>query len=248
LLINQTREKLEQLKFTGMLKAFEEQLSLPEAAELSFEQRLGLLIDREMIERENRRLERRLRQAKFRENASVEDIDFRSPRGLDKSVILSLAQCEWIKHHQNVIITGPTGVGKTFLACALAQKACREGHTALYRRLPRLLEELATSKGDGSYEKILMNAAKMDVLILDDWGLAVLTESQRKDLLELIEERYGLRSTIIATQLPVSKWHEVINDQTIADAILDRLVHNAHTIHMKGESMRKKISKVPTSC
>ena len=248
MLINQTREKLEKLKFTGMLKAFEEQLSLPEVKGLSFEQRLGLMIDREIIERENRRLKRRLRQAKLRDNASIEDIDFRSSRGLDKSVILSLAQCEWIRNHQNVIITGPTGVGKTYLACALAHKSCREGYAALYSRLPRLFEELAVSRGDGRYEKILNKIAKTDVLVLDDWGLSVLKESQRKDFLELVEERYGLRSTIIVAQLPITKWHELINDQTIADAILDRLVHNAHKIQMKGGSMRKKLTKVPTLC
>ena len=244
----EVHEKLEQLKFKGMLQAFDEQMSLPEVKDLTFEQRLGLLIDREMIERENRRLIRRLRQAKLRENAAIEDIDFQSSRGLDKAVILSLAQCEWIKRNQNIIITGPTGVGKTYLACALAQKACRQGYTAIYHRLPRLFEQLAMAKGDGLYAKLLDKTAKSDVIILDDWGLSVLTESQRKDLLELIEDRYSLRSTIIATQLPITKWHEVINDQTIADAILDRLVHNAHKINMKGGSMRKKINKVPTSC
>ncbi|MBN1272244.1 MAG: IS21-like element helper ATPase IstB [Candidatus Aminicenantes bacterium] len=248
MLINQTREKMEKLKFTGMLQAFDEQMALPEAKELSFEQRLGLLIDREIQERENRRLKRRLRQAKLRQNATIEDIDFKSFRGLDKSVILSLAQCEWIKKNQNIIITGPTGVGKTYLACALAQKACREGYTALYNRLPRLFEQLAMAKGDGLYGKLLDKIAKSDLLVLDDWGLSVLTESQRKDLIELIEDRSNLSSTIIATQLPITKWHEVINDQTIADAILDRLVHNAHKINMEGDSMRKKINKVPTSC
>ncbi len=248
MLVNQTREKLEQLKFKGMLQALDEQMSFPEVKDLTFEQRLGLLIDREIIERQNRRLIRRLRQAKLRENAVIEDIDFQSSRGLDKAVILSLAQCEWIKRNQNIIITGPTGVGKTYLACALAQKACQQGYTAIYHRLPRLFEQLAMAKGDGLYAKLLDKTAKSDVIILDDWGLSVLKESQRKDLLELIEDRYSLRSTIIATQLPITKWHEVINDQTIADAILDRLVHNAHKINMKGGSMRKKINKVPTSC
>lgn len=248
MLVNQTREKMEKLKLTGMLQAFEEQMALPEAEELSFEQRLGLLMDREILERENRRLKRHLRQANLRQNATIEDIDFKSSRGLDKAVILSLAQCEWIKRNQNIIITGPTGVGKTYLACALAQKACREGFTALYSRLPRLFEQLAMAKGDGLYGKLLDKIAKSDLLVLDDWGLSVLSESQRKDLLELIEDRSNLRSTIISTQLPIIKWHEVINDQTIADAILDRLVHNAHKINLKGDSMRKKINKVPTSC
>ncbi len=248
MLVNQTREKMEKLKFTGMLRAFDEQMAIPDAKELTFEQRLGLLIDREIIERENRRLKSRLRQAKLRHNATIEDIDFQRSRGLDKAVILSLAQCDWIKRKHNIIITGATGVGKSFLACAFAQKACREGYTAIYSRLPRLFEQLAVAKGDGLYGKLLEKTAKSDVLVLDDWGLSVLTESQRKDLLELIEDRYNLRSTIIATQLPIIKWHEVINDQTIADAVLDRLVHNAYKINMKGGSMRKKMNKVPTSC
>jgi len=242
--INQTLEKLQTMKLSGMVKAFEEQLAMPQIKELSFEERLNLLADREMIERENRRLKYRLVFARLKMNAVIEDLDFKIPRGIDKSVILSLANCEWVRQHQNIIITGPTGVGKSYLANALAQKACREGFQALYQRLSLLLSELAMAKGDGRYAKILDRLSKSHVLILDDWGLQPLTESQRRDVLEIVEDRYNTRSTIITTQFPIEKWHELIGDATIADAILDRLVHNAHKIQMKGSSMRKKLNSL----
>ena len=235
-----TLDKLQDLRFTGMAKALTEQMALPDIEDLSFEERLGLLIDREATEREDRRLQTRLRQAKLKQNACIEDIDFKQPRGLDKSLILDLAQCQWIKRHLNLLITGPTGVGKTWVACALAQKACREGFTSLYLRLPRLLQELPIAKGDGTYTRLLTRLAKVDVLILDDWGLSKLIAEQRRDLLEILEDRHDTRSTIVTSQLPLDQWHHIIGDPTLADAILDRLVHNAYKINLKGESMRKR--------
>jgi DNA replication protein DnaC len=240
MLTHPTLEKLQTLKFTGMASALAEQLQMPDIEELAFEERLGLLIDREITERENRRLSSRLRRARLKHQAALEDIDYRHPRGLDKSLIQSLAACRWVREHLNILITGPTGVGKTWLACALAQKACREGYTALYLRLPRLLQEMTIAKGDGRYTKLLATLAKTDVLVLDDWGLAKLTGEQRRDLLEILEDRHGVRSTLATSQLPVEKWHDMIGDPTLADAILDRLVHNAYKIHLKGGSMRKR--------
>ncbi len=239
-----TLDKLHDLRFIGMAKALTEQMALPDIDDISFEERLGLLVDREVTERENRRLQTRLRQAKLKQNACIEDIDWKQSRGLDKSLILDLAQCQWIKKHLNLLITGPTGVGKTWIACALAQKACREGFTSLYLRLPRLLQELPIAKGDGSYTRLLTRLAKVEVLVIDDWGLSKLIAEQRHDLLEILEDRHDIRSTIVTSQLPVDQWHHIIGDPTLADAILDRLVHNAYKINLKGESMRKNKSKL----
>ena len=239
-----TLDKLQALRFTGMAQALTEQMALPDIEDLSFEERLGLLIDREVTEREDRRLKTRLRQAKLKQNACVEDIDYKQPRGLDKSLMLNLSQCQWIRKHLNLLITGPTGVGKTWIACALAQKACREGYTSHYLRLPRLLQELPIAKGDGTYARLLTRLAKIDVLILDDWGLSKLVAEQRRDLLEILEDRHDCRSTIVTSQLPLDQWHHIIGDPTLADAILDRLVHNAYKINLKGESMRKRKSKL----
>ncbi len=239
-----TLDKLQTLKFTGMVAALSDQMAMPDIDELSFEERLGLLVDREITERENRRLSSRLRRAKLRHNAALEDIDYQSPRGLDKGLIQSLSACQWVREHLNTLITGPTGVGKTWLACALAQKACREGYTAHYVRLTRLLRELSVAKGDGRYPKLLTNLAKTDVLILDDWGLMKLNAENRRDLLEVLEDRHGSRSTLVTSQLPLEQWHDVIGDPTLADAILDRLVHNAYKINLRGESMRKRHSKL----
>lgn len=243
-MLNQpTLEKLRILKFHGMARAWEEQLHSSDFDSLSFEERLGLLVDREFSERENRRLQSRLRQARLRQQACLEDVDYQHPRGLDKSLLLSLGACRWIGDHLNIILTGSTGVGKSFIACALAHRACLEGFKALYFRSSRLFSDLAVAKGDGRYNKLMSSIAKTDLLVIDDWGLSTLTDSERRDLLEIMEDRHGIRSTIIAAQLPVEHWHEVIGNPSLADAILDRLVHNAYKINLKGESMRKNKSK-----
>lgn len=239
-----TLDKLHALKLNGMAAALTDLSLTPESEQMSFEERLGLLVDREMTERENRRMSSRLRRAKLRHTASLEDIDYRSPRGLDQGLIQSLGSCQWIKEHLNLLITGPTGVGKTWLACALAHKACREGYTAQYVRLNRLFHELSVAKGDGQYSRLLASLSKVDVLLLDDWGLVKMTAENRRDLLEVMEDRQGRRSTIATSQLPVEEWHGVIGDATLADAILDRLVHNAYKINLRGESMRKKRKKL----
>jgi DNA replication protein DnaC len=232
-------EKLTQLRLLGMLLALKELLNTPDRDRLSFEDCLGLLVDREFTARENRQLTARLKKAKLRQSACVEDVDFRHRRGLDQALFLQLSQCTWIKEHHNVIIIGPTGVGKTYLACALAHKACREGYVVLYFRLPRLLQDLALARGDGRYSSLLKSIARADLIVLDDWGLKGFNLDQQHDLLELLEDRHGLRSTLITSQLPTDHWHELITNSTVADAICDRLVHNAYRITLKGESMRK---------
>ncbi len=243
MLTNPTLDKLQELRFTAMHAAYQDQLQSADYDSLSFDERFGMLVDREHTERHNRRLTTRLRKAKLRLSAAIEDIDYRAPRGLDKRTMLSLAACDWIRQHHNLIITGPTGAGKTYLACALGHKACREGLTVQYHRAAKLFRELALAKGDGRYPKLLTALAKTDLLILDDWATALLTDEQRRDLFEIVEDRYECRSTLIAAQIPLKHWHEAIGDPTLADAILDRLIHNAHKIAMKGESMRKRKSK-----
>jgi len=233
-------DQLTTLKLTGMHKALNEQLNMPDMESMDFMTRLGLMADRETTERANRRLTTRLKKAKLRQQACFEDIDFRTPRGLDKKLMLSLASCDWIKKANNILITGATGTGKSYIACALAHKACLEGHTARYLRLPRLMEAITISRADGSYGKLMLDLARTDLIILDDWGLAAMTKPQRHDLLEILEDRHGLKSTLVTSQLPIEAWHEYIGDPTLADAILDRLVHSAYKINLKGESMRKK--------
>lgn len=241
-----TLDTLNALKLPGMVKALSEQMQMPDIADLSFEERLGLLVDREMTERRERRLKTRLRQAKLRLSAQIEDIDYRHPRGLDQSVMIRLASCEWIRDRYNVLITGPTGIGKTWISCALGQKACREGYSVLYLRLPRFLQEMPIAKGDGRYPKVMTALAKTELIILDDWGLAPLSDDNRRDLLELLEDRHGRRATLVTSQLPVEHWHEALGDPTLADAILDRLVHNAYKIMLKGDSMRKRLATQKT--
>ena len=239
MLHQETVEKLYAMKLNGIADAFKEQLLQPDMYDLPFEERFTLLVDRQWTWKEDRRMKRLLRNAKLKINGCIEDIDFRTPRGMDKSVVLRLANCDWIKSAQNIIITGPTGVGKTYLACAIANRACRMGYSAFYIRVPRLFQELAMARGDGSYPKTMKKLLKANVLIIDDLGLAPMSATERRDLLEVVEDRHGLASAIVATQLPIINWHENILDPTIADAILDRLIHNAHKINLKGESMRK---------
>ena len=240
-----TLEKLRALRLAGMAEAFSEQLTKP-LPDLDFESRLGLLIEREWYLRENRRLKKRLKQAKLQQTACIEDIDFKHPRGLNKSNIIELARAQWVHQHLNLLITGPTGCGKTYLACALAHKACLIGFTTRYYRLPRLWHELKIAKADGTYPNWLAQLAKIDLLILDDWGLVSPDEEQRRDLLEILDDRYQQRSTIITSQLPTTHWHEHLNDATLADAILDRLMHNSIRLELKGDSLRKNQKSLQT--
>jgi len=241
MLTQQTLEKLYTMKLNGMAEAFQQQLEDADIAQLSFEERFGLLVDQQWIWKENRALARRLAQARFKISAAVEDIDFRHQRGLDRKLIRSLtAESRWVGQHQQLFLLGPTGIGKSFLACALAQKACRDGYTALYTRAPQLFRELAVARADGSLPRRLLRLSRVDVLIVDDWAMAPMNELERRDFLEICDDRYQRCSTILTSQLPVAKWHAQIGDPTIADSILDRLVHNAHRIELDGESLRKK--------
>jgi len=239
-----TLDQLKSMKLSGMAQAFEEQLQRADLSDLSFDDRLSFLVEREHTVRANRQLTYRLRRAQLKLNATVEDLDHRARRGLDKSTLNELARSRFINDHLNVLITGPTGVGKTYIACAIAHSACRNGYSARYVRLPRLLTDITIARGDGTYPKFLSQLAKTDLLILDDWGLATLNGEQRRDLLDILDDRHALRSTIVTSQLPVKQWHETIGDPTLADAILDRLVHNAYRINLKGESLRKKYSNL----
>lgn len=239
MLTEQTIEKMNALKLTAMREAFEQQLTQIATHELPFEERLALLLDRELLARENRRLTRLLQLARLRiPSACVEDIDYRHPRGLQRGQIAQLASGQWVRQHHNLVLTGPTGTGKTWLACALAQQMCRQGLSVRYFRVPRLLEQLAIAHGDGSYPRLMKQLAGTELLVLDDWAIAPLARGQRNDLMELIEDRHGLRSTLIASQLPVEHWHDYLGEPTVADAILDRLLHNAHRLPLRGASMR----------
>lgn len=244
MLVNPTLYKIQQLRLHTMAAAFKEQLESPTITCLSFEERLGLLIDAEVSARENRRLQQRLRKARLHQSACIEDIDYHSPRHLDKPLLATLTHCQWVPSHHNILIVGPCGTGKTFLACALAHKSCLSGYTSLYCRVGRLLSELQLGKGDGQYSKRMTELAKTDVLILDDFGLSPLTEDHQRDLLEILDDRHDKRSTIVTSQVPVKLWHDCIGNETLADAILDRLVHNSYRVEIKGESMRKARSHI----
>jgi DNA replication protein DnaC len=239
MLTQQTLDKMNAMKLSGMTEAFQQQLGGSEYARLSFEERLGLLVDNEWTTREQRKLGRRLRKAKLRYPASLEDVDFKHPRALDRQQVLSLGNCGFIQNRHNLLITGPTGIGKSYLACAFVERACRRGYNAAYLRLPRLLQQLAVARGDGSYARILERLARLDLLAIDDWLLAPLRDPERRDLVEVIEDRSERASTLIASQLPAKDWHAGIGDPNLADAICDRLLHNAHRLDLKGPSMRR---------
>ncbi|MGE0650118.1 MAG: IS21-like element helper ATPase IstB [Alphaproteobacteria bacterium] len=240
MLTHPTLDQLHQLGLAGMARAFAELQADPRTAELSHPEWLALLLDRETTERHDRRLKARLRYARLRHHATVEDVDYRAPRGLDRPLFHKLAACDWIDVPQNLIIEGPTGVGKSWLACALGHKACRDNRSVLYQRIPRLFPDLALARGDGRYPRLMRALAGVKLLILDDWGLEPLGSEQRRDLMEIVEERCGRSATLITSQIPVDRWHDVIGDPTLADAILDRIVHNAHRLKLRGDSLRKK--------
>jgi DNA replication protein DnaC len=245
MLTHPTVERLRGLGLAGMARAFEELQANPQGAELAPAEWLGLLLDREIAERHDRRLKARLRFAKLRHQASIEDVDWRSSRGLDRALFQKLVQGGWIAAKENLIIEGPNGVGKSWLACALGQKACRDNHSVLYHRAPRLFADLGLARGDGRHARLMRTLGSVKLLILDDWGLEPLGPEQQRDLLELAEDRYGRGATLITSQVPVDRWHDLIGNPTLADAILDRLVHNAHRIQLCGDSLRRKRAAKP---
>jgi DNA replication protein DnaC len=245
-MLYQSVEKLRTLRLTGMAHALEAQLTQADIARLSFDERLAMLIDREEIDRHNAALAQRLRLARLREAACLEDIDYRKPRGLDRSLLRSLATGQWLSEHNNVLVLGKTGTGKSYIACALGNQAARDGHSVRYQRLSRLLDELAMGRAEGRYASILARLSKVKLLILDDWLMAKLTADQRRDLMEVIDDRHQRGSTVLATQIPLDCWHEQIGDPTYGDAILDRLVHNAYRIELRGPSMRPGRAKLST--
>jgi len=239
MLMEHTLTTLKALRLPGMAQAFEEQQTSAATASLSFDERFTLLVDRERTYRDNRRIQRLLREARLKSPlACLEDVRYASGRGLDKASFAQLGSCQWIRHQQNLVITGATGCGKTWLSCALGNAACRQGLSVVYARMPRLFEELRIAHGDGSFGKRLLALAKTDLLILDDWGLAPLGQAERNDLLEVLDDRVGTRSTLITSQLPVEHWHAYLNDPTLADAILDRVLHAAHKLPLTGQSQR----------
>ena len=245
MLTHPTHERLITLGLTGMAKAFEEQRRSPDLDALPFEERIGLLVDREAAERDTKRLTTRLKFAALRQSACVEDVDLRTPRGIDRAVFARLVGGDWITRNENLLITGATGLGKSWIACALGHKACRDNRSVQYHRVPRLFEALALARGDGRYAKLLKTLARTDLLILDDWGPEKLNDEQRRDLLEILEDRYEKRSTILTSQIPLDLWYDLIGNPTIADAVLDRLVHNAYRIELSGESLRKQAQTSP---
>lgn len=240
MLIHPTLDNLRKLKLNGMLKALESQMEMTDIGDLSFEDRLGLLVEAELLACGNRQLTSRLKSANLRLSACIEDLDLKAGRGLDKSNIVALSSCDWLRLHRNVLVTGPTGSGKTYTSCALAQKACREGFTVVYERASKLFHDLSLAKATGKYLSVLAGLSKKSLLVIDDFALAPLTDEQRRDLLEIVEDRYNRRSTIVVSQVPHDHWHEIIGDPTIADAILDRLVHNAHKLQLKSKVSKRK--------
>jgi DNA replication protein DnaC len=241
MLIHPTVERLRALGLAAMADAFIEMQNAPDAAELTREDWLGLLVDREATSRENKRLSRRLREARLRQSAVVEDVNLHAPRGLDRSLFHKLATCEWIRDHHHLVVVGPTGIGKSWLACALGHKACREGFSVLYKRATRLFSDLTQARGEGRMPRLLTALERTRLLIIDDWGPEPLNTEQRRDLLEIVDDRCDRGSLLITSQVPVSRWHEVIADPTLADAILDRIVHRAHRIELKGPSLRRRL-------
>lgn len=247
MLIHPTVERLRALGLAAMADALVELQNAPEAAELTREDWLGLLVDREATSRENKRLARRLRDARLRQSAAVEDVDFRAPRGLDRALFQKLASCEWVRDHHHLVVVGPTGIGKSWLACALGHKACREGFAVLYKRATRLFSDLTQARGEGRLPRLLTALERIRLLIIDDWGPEPLNAEQRRDLLEIVDDRDDRSSLLITSQVPVSRWHEVIGDPTLADAILDRILHRAHRIELKGPSLRRRLVAAESS-
>jgi DNA replication protein DnaC len=241
MLIHPTAERLRALGLAAMADALVELQNAPDAAELTREDWLGLLVDREATSRENKRLARRLREARLRQAAVVEDVDFRAPRGLDRALFQKLASCEWVRDHHHLVVVGPTGIGKSWLACALGHKACREGFSVLYKRATRLFSDLTQARGEGRLPRLLTTLERIRLLIVDDWGPEPLNAEQRRDLLEIVDDRDDRSSLLITSQVPVNRWHQVIADPTLGDAILDRILHRAHRIELKGPSLRRRL-------
>jgi DNA replication protein DnaC len=240
MLNQQTMDKLHGMKLHGMADGFRVQLETTQNSQLGFEERFALLVDQQWLWKENRALSRRLQSAKLKERGVIEDVDYQHPRGLDRKLMRTLASSEWVTQHLNIVLLGPTGIGKSWLACALAQKACRDGFSVLHKRTPELCRELAIAHADGSLGRMLQKLARVDVLVLDDFAMSPLKDSERRDFLEICDDRYQRRSMILTSQMPVSHWHEQIGDPTVADSILDRLIHNSYRIELAGESLRKK--------
>ena len=243
MLNQQTIDKLHTLKLHGLADAFRAQLETTEASQLSFEERFALLVDQQWLWKENRALARRLRAAHLKERSEIEDVDYQHPRGLDRKLVRTLSSSDWVRQHQSILLLGPTGIGKSWLACALAQKACRDGFSVLHKRTSELFRELAVAHADGSIGRFLLRLSRIDILLLDDFAMAPLKDAERRDFLEICDDRYQRRSMILTSQMPVAHWHEQIGDPTIADSILDRLIHNTYRIELKGESLRKKRRK-----
>jgi DNA replication protein DnaC len=242
MLTQPTLDQLKTLKLEVLAKAWLDQQQRADLLQLDFDERFSLLVDAQFMAQQNKRLDRALKEAKLKlSSACLEDIDYPAQRGLDRTLIRQMASGSWVQQHLNCVITGPTGVGKTYIGCALAQHACKKGYRALYRRAPRLFDELALARADGTYARLLARLARLDVLVLDDWGLSPIREPERRDFLEVLEDRYGTRSTVVTSQLPTDKWHDHLGDPTLADAICDRLLHNAYRIVLKGPSRRKEV-------